>query len=80
MMTDEEIKAMVGHPDCLSPQYIDGFLRGYRACEQGLDTRPFTTSFCDKYPTRSMCAEWIKNWNSCSKCKDKRNETQETVH
>lgn len=33
MPTDEEIKRLAGHPDCIPPQYIEWFLKGYRVGE-----------------------------------------------
>ena len=32
--TDDEIRKMAGHPDCIPPPYVEYFLKGFRACEQ----------------------------------------------
>ena len=31
--TDEQVKRLAGHPDCIPPQYVEWFLKGYRAAE-----------------------------------------------
>lgn len=31
--TDDEVKKLAGHPDAIPVQYIEWFLRGWRACE-----------------------------------------------
>ena len=34
LYTDEEIKGMAGHPDCINAYEINGFLRGFRKAQE----------------------------------------------
>jgi hypothetical protein len=42
--SDDEIKQMAGHPDCIPLQYIEYFLKGFRTAEKLLDYS-FNTEF-----------------------------------
>jgi len=58
MKTDEEIRRLAGHPDCIPQVYIEWFYRGWKACEADMiNSGMQAQSTCVTVNTDVHCAQ-----------------------